>query len=53
MLYFQKLFRKIEVFEWSNECQIAWGDIKNQYIQILISNNFSWELEFHVHTNAS
>ncbi len=37
-----KLFKKIEVFEWTIECQIAWEDIKiNQYIQspILISPN--------------
>jgi len=36
-----KLFRKIEVFEWNIECQTAWENIKNRYIQapILISLN--------------
>jgi hypothetical protein len=37
-----KLFKKIEVFEWTIECQIAWEDIKiNQYVEfpILISPN--------------
>jgi len=43
---------KTEMFKWIIECQIAWEDIKNKYIQapILISPN--WELEFHVDTNA-
>jgi hypothetical protein len=47
-----KLLRKVELFKWTIECQIAWKDIKNQYIQtpILISPN--WKLEFHVHTNG-
>jgi hypothetical protein len=32
-----KLLKKIEVFEWTIECQTAWEDIKiNQYIQALI-----------------
>jgi hypothetical protein len=48
-----KLFKKFEVFEWTKECQNAWEEIKNLYIQtpILISPN--WELQFHVHTYAS
>jgi hypothetical protein len=28
-----RLLRKIEVFELTTECQIAWENIKNQYIQ--------------------
>jgi hypothetical protein len=34
-----KLFKKSKVFEWAEECQNAWKEIKNQYIQapILIS----------------
>jgi hypothetical protein len=36
MALITKLFTKVEVFEWTAECQIAWEDIKNQYIQILI-----------------
>jgi hypothetical protein len=53
-----KLLKKAKMFEWTTECwitecQIIWEDIKNKYIQapLLISPN--WELEFHVHTNAS
>jgi hypothetical protein len=36
-----KLLKKIEVFEWIDECQTAWEDIKNRYIQapVLISPN--------------
>jgi hypothetical protein len=48
-----KLFRKVEVFEWTVECQIAWENIKNWYIQVPILINPNWELEFHVHTYAS
>jgi hypothetical protein len=34
-----KLIKKVEVFEWTTECQTAWEDINNRYIQahILIS----------------
>ncbi len=48
-----KLLIKVEMFEWTNECQIAWEDIKNQYIQAPILININWELEFHVHIDAS
>jgi hypothetical protein len=41
------------MFEWTNECQIAWEDIKNQYIQAPILMNINWELEFHVHIDVS
>jgi hypothetical protein len=36
-----KLLKKVEVFEWIDECQAAWEDIKNWYIQahILINPN--------------
>jgi hypothetical protein len=53
MALITKLLKKIEVFEWTTKCQTAWEDIKNQYIQapLLISPN--WELEFHVHIDAS
>jgi hypothetical protein len=48
-----KLLTKSEVFEWITKCQTTWKNIKNWYIQapILISPN--WELEFHVHIDAS
>jgi hypothetical protein len=37
-----KLLRKTKVFEWTIECEIAWENIKNWYIQvpILISPNY-------------
>jgi hypothetical protein len=47
-----KLFKKVEVFEWIAESQIACEDIKNRYIQAPILINPNWELEFHVHTYA-
>ncbi len=48
-----KLFKKFEVFEWTTECQIVWEEIKNQYVQALILISLHWELEFHVHIDAS
>jgi hypothetical protein len=41
MAQITKLLRKVEVFEWTTECQYAWEDVKNQYIQtcILITLN--------------
>ncbi len=48
-----KLLKKSKVFEWTTECQNVWEEINNWYVQapILISPN--WELEFHVHIDAS
>jgi len=48
-----KLFKKAEMFEWTIECQFAWEDIKNWYIQAPILISPYWELEFHVHIDAS
>jgi hypothetical protein len=48
-----KLLRKAKMFKWTTKCQIAWEDIKNQYIQAPIFINPNWELGFHVHTNVS
>jgi len=53
MALITKLLLKTKVFEWTTECQTAWEDIKNQYIQALILINPNWELEFHVHTYVS
>jgi len=47
------LLKKFKVFEWTKECQIAWEEIKNQYVQALIFIIPNLELEFHVHTCAS
>jgi len=48
-----KLTKKTKAFLWIEECQKAWELIKQNYIEapILISPN--WQVEFHVHTNAS
>jgi hypothetical protein len=48
-----KLLKKFEVFEWTEEFQNAWEDIKNLYIQAPILINPNWELEFHIHPYAS
>jgi hypothetical protein len=48
-----KLLREDEVFEWTVECQTTWEDIKNRYIQVPILISPNWELEFHVHIDAS
>jgi len=53
MALITKLFKKTKVFKWTLECQTAWEDIKNWYIQAPIFISPNWELEFHVHTNAS
>jgi hypothetical protein len=34
-----KLFRIVEMFEWTIKCQTAWEDIMNRYIQALIHIN--------------
>ncbi len=52
MALIAKLLRKTKVFEWIDECQTVWEDIKNCYIQPPILINPTWELEFHVHTDA-
>ncbi len=48
-----KLLKKTKVFKWTTKCQITWEDIKNRYIQAPILINPYWELEFHVHADAS
>jgi hypothetical protein len=48
-----KLTKKTKNFLWTKECQKAWELIKQKYIEtpILISPN--WQVEFHVHIDAS
>ncbi len=41
------------MFKWTNECQTTWENIKNQYFQTLVFISLNWELEFHVHIDAS
>ncbi len=52
MALITKLFKKVEMFEWTVECQTTQEDINNQYIQAPIFINPNWELEIHVHINA-
>jgi hypothetical protein len=48
-----KLTKKTKSFLWTKECQKAWELIKQKYIEtpILISPN--WQVEFHIHIDAS
>jgi hypothetical protein len=48
-----KLTKKTKAFLWIEEYQKTWELIKHKYIKasILISPN--WQVEFHVHINAS
>ncbi len=47
-----KLTRKTKSFLWI-VCQKAWELIKKIYIETLILIPPKWDMEFHVHTNAS
>jgi hypothetical protein len=47
-----KLLRKTKVFEWIDECQTAWENIKNRYVKAPTLIKFNLELEFHVHIDA-
>jgi hypothetical protein len=48
-----KLTRKTKTFLWIKECKKAWELIKYKYIEALILISPNWQMEFHVHTNAS
>jgi hypothetical protein len=48
-----KLLKKFDVFEWTTKCQNVWEEIKNQYVQAPIHISLNWELESHVHIDAS
>ncbi len=48
-----KLTKKTESFFQTKECQKAWELIKQKYIETLILISPNWQVEFHVHTNAS
>jgi hypothetical protein len=48
-----KLTRKTKTFLWTEECQKAWELVKHKYIEASILISANWEVEFHVHTNAS
>ncbi len=47
------LMRKTEPFIQTIECQETWDHIKHKYMETPILIPPNWQLEFHVHTNAS
>ncbi len=45
---------KMEVFEWTIECQEVWDTINQQYLDAPILITLEWNMHgIHVHTNAS
>jgi hypothetical protein len=48
-----KFMRKIEQFIWISECQVGWELIKQKYVEAPILISLNWDVEFHVHTDAS
>jgi hypothetical protein len=48
-----KVTRKIEIVLWIKECKKTWELIKQKYIETPILIPPKWDVEFHVHTNAS
>jgi hypothetical protein len=53
MALIAKLTRKTKSFMWIKECQKSWEFIKHKYIETLILIPPKWDVEFHVHTQAS
>jgi len=47
-----KLLQKIETFKWTAECQQAWKEIKQEYMDALILISPHWDIEFHVHIDV-
>jgi len=45
--------RKTKQFLWTLECQVTWQLIKQKYVGAPILIFLNWDVEFHVHTNAS
>ncbi len=48
-----KLMKKTKQFMWVSECQTTWELIKQKYIKTLILITLNWDVEFHVHIDAS
>jgi hypothetical protein len=48
-----KLMRKMKPFIWTIECQEAWDQIKRKYMDAPILMLPNWQMEFHVHMDAS
>ncbi len=48
-----KLLRKTKMFAWIAKCQKLWEAIKQRYLDAPILITLKWDMEFHIHTNAS
>jgi hypothetical protein len=48
-----RLMRKTQEFDWTNTCEATWTEIKLRYQNAPILIVPRWELEFHVHIDAS
>lgn len=44
---------KLEEFIWTNQCPLAWQQIKQCYLEAPIPIPSQWTMEFHIHTDAS
>jgi hypothetical protein len=53
MALITKLMRKTKPFIWTIKCQEAWNHIKKKYMETPIMIPPNWQMEFHVHTDAS
>ena len=47
------LTRKDEPFTWTTECDTAYTEIKQRYVNAPSLIAVDWKLEFHIHTDAS
>ncbi len=48
-----KLMKKTKPFIWTTKCQKTWDQIKQKYTEATILITPNWQLEFHVHIDAS
>jgi hypothetical protein len=42
---------KVEIFDWTLECEVAWETIKNRYMDAPILIAPRWDMEFHAHNS--
>jgi hypothetical protein len=53
MALITKLLTKVEIFDQTLECEVAWEIIKSRYMDAPILIGPRWDMEFHVHIDAS
>jgi len=51
MALITKLLTKVEIFDRTLECEVAWETIKNRYMDAPILLAPSWDMEVHVHNS--